>query len=126
MKAYDNVNEHRDISNMSGTSHLAIRTLEGNMKISHGDWIIRGIKGEYYPCKHDIFIATYDAFIPKDVINAQEYIQECEQDMGFMAHLNIDRQKKIVDAYFEPIRQKEKEDLEKMKYIKLKSKYEDS
>jgi len=71
VKVYDNINEHRDISNMGGTSHLAIRTLEGNMKISNGDWIIRGIKGEYYPCKHDIFIATYDAVIPKDVINAQ-------------------------------------------------------
>lgn len=45
---------------MSGTSHLAIRTLEGDMKFTHGDWIIRGVKGEYYPCKPDIFEQTYD------------------------------------------------------------------
>lgn len=39
---------------------LTIRTLEGNMTASDGDWIIRGIKGEFYPCKHDIFVATYE------------------------------------------------------------------
>jgi hypothetical protein len=37
-----------------------IKTLEGNMKITEGDYIIRGIKGEFYPCKPDIFYATYD------------------------------------------------------------------
>jgi hypothetical protein len=36
-----------------------IFTLEGAMIASPGDWIIRGIKGEYYPCKPDIFTATY-------------------------------------------------------------------
>ena len=35
-------------------------TLEGNMKVSFGDWIIKGVKGEYYPCKPDIFTATYE------------------------------------------------------------------
>jgi hypothetical protein len=59
-KVFDNHNENMNISNMSGTSHLAVRTLEGDMKITHGDWIIRGVKGEYYPCKHDIFKLTYD------------------------------------------------------------------
>lgn len=38
-----------------------ILTLEGTMRTSKGDWIIRGIKGEIYPCKHDIFEATYEA-----------------------------------------------------------------
>ena len=38
---------------------LAINTLEGTMNASPGDWIIRGIKGEYYPCRDDIFQATY-------------------------------------------------------------------
>ena len=36
-----------------------IFTLEGTMIASPGDWIIRGIKGEHYPCKPDIFAATY-------------------------------------------------------------------
>jgi len=39
---------------------LFIRTLEGTMEASLYDWIIKGIKGEYYPCKPDIFASTYD------------------------------------------------------------------
>jgi hypothetical protein len=38
----------------------AIRTLEGVMRVCPGDWIIRGVKGECYPCKPDIFAATYE------------------------------------------------------------------
>ena len=41
--------------------NLWIGTLEGNMVASPGDWIIRGVKGELYPCKPDIFAATYEA-----------------------------------------------------------------
>jgi len=37
-----------------------IKTLEGNMHVVPGDWIIRGVKGEFYPCKPDIFEATYE------------------------------------------------------------------
>lgn len=37
-----------------------ISTREGVMTASEGDWIIRGVKGELYPCKPDIFAATYD------------------------------------------------------------------
>ncbi len=40
---------------------LTIPTLEGNHIARHGDWIIKGVKGEFYPCKPDIFEATYDA-----------------------------------------------------------------
>lgn len=39
---------------------LDIPTLEGTMTASPGDWIIRGVKGEFYPCKPDIFEATYE------------------------------------------------------------------
>jgi len=37
-----------------------ISTLEGTMVASYGDWIIRGVKGELYPCKPDIFEVTYE------------------------------------------------------------------
>ncbi|HLE04564.1 MAG TPA: hypothetical protein VI729_08150 [Anaerolineales bacterium] len=37
-----------------------IPTLEGTMRCDPGDWIIRGVKGEVYPCKPDIFEATYE------------------------------------------------------------------
>jgi hypothetical protein len=40
---------------------IVIRTLEGDMTASVGDWIIRGVKGELYPCRDDIFRVTYEA-----------------------------------------------------------------
>ena len=39
---------------------MRIATLEGDMKASLGDWIIRGVNGEIYPCKPDIFAKTYE------------------------------------------------------------------
>jgi hypothetical protein len=39
---------------------MLIKTLEGEMRADPGDWIIRGVKGELYPCKPDIFAATYE------------------------------------------------------------------
>jgi len=41
--------------------YAIIPTLEGPMRAEVGDWIIKGIKGEFYPCKPDIFAATYEA-----------------------------------------------------------------
>jgi hypothetical protein len=41
--------------------HMEIETLEGKMRADENDWIIKGIKGEFYPCKPDIFEATYEA-----------------------------------------------------------------
>ena len=43
-----------------GTGELKIPTLEGVMTAQIGDWIIRGIQDEFYPCKPDIFEATYE------------------------------------------------------------------
>ncbi|MDF1685319.1 MAG: hypothetical protein P1U50_00905 [Parvibaculaceae bacterium] len=40
---------------------VVIPTLEGEMLASPGDWIIQGVSGEYYPCKPEIFAATYEA-----------------------------------------------------------------
>ena len=39
---------------------IYLNTLEGDLQVSEDDWIIRGIQGELYPCKPDIFAATYD------------------------------------------------------------------
>lgn len=39
---------------------LFIRTLEGEMSVGDGDWIIKGVNGELYPCKPDIFEKTYE------------------------------------------------------------------
>lgn len=42
-------------------THATIKTLEGEMRAERGDWIIRGVKGELYPCKPDIFKEIYEA-----------------------------------------------------------------
>ncbi|MDR0482788.1 MAG: hypothetical protein LBH13_06505 [Cellulomonadaceae bacterium] len=40
--------------------YISVRTLEGTMHAQQGDWIIKGLQGEFYPCKPDIFAATYE------------------------------------------------------------------
>jgi len=39
---------------------LIVATLEGPLRAAPNDWIIKGVKGEFYPCKPDIFAATYE------------------------------------------------------------------
>ena len=41
-----------------------VPTLEGGHVVTPGDWIIKGVKGEFYPCKPDIFEATYEQVQP--------------------------------------------------------------
>lgn len=48
------------------TGGFFIHTLEGDMEISKGDFVIRGVKGEFYPCKPDIFEETYEQ-VTKDL-----------------------------------------------------------
>lgn len=43
-----------------GSRQFAVPTLEGDMIASPGDWIIRGVKGEFYSCRDDIFRLTYE------------------------------------------------------------------
>jgi len=46
-----------------GMGVLVIRTLEGDMEASPGDWIIRGVRGELYPCKAGIFQLSYERIL---------------------------------------------------------------
>jgi hypothetical protein len=48
------------VTGVNGRVYLNIHTLEGDFLASPGDWIIRGIRGEYYPCKPDIFAKSYE------------------------------------------------------------------
>jgi hypothetical protein len=48
---------------VSYANRLYIGTLEGVMRADPGDWIIRGVNGELYPCKPDIFEQTYEAVL---------------------------------------------------------------
>ena len=43
-----------------GNARVVIQTLEGTMRADIGDWVIKGVQGEYYPCKPDIFEQTYE------------------------------------------------------------------
>ena len=49
-----------ELARKADTEHLRIRTLEGTMRAEVGDYIIKGVQGEFYPCKPDIFAATYE------------------------------------------------------------------
>ena len=53
--------EHSVLDIIRDRKYLYIETLEGDMKASFGDYIIKGVQGEFYPCKPDIFEATYEA-----------------------------------------------------------------
>lgn len=45
---------------ISGFPSLRIKTLEGEMTVSPGDWVVKGVAGEFYPVKPDIFEQTYE------------------------------------------------------------------
>ena len=54
----------RELNYDSKNSAVIIHTLEGDMKANVGDWIIKGVKNEMYPCKPDIFEAAYESTPP--------------------------------------------------------------
>lgn len=56
---FSSMDEYREHIKNDGNIYKLI-TLEGSMKASPGDWIIKGIAGEFYPCKPDIFEKIYD------------------------------------------------------------------
>ena len=60
-KETKSVEELEDFSQrMLKQGYIEIETLEGYMKANFGDYIIKGVKGEFYPCKPDIFESTYE------------------------------------------------------------------
>lgn len=60
---------------------IKIETLEGIMDASVGDYIIRGISGEFYPCKPDIFGKTYEEVAKYPVGDTREAVM-CEKEVG--------------------------------------------
>jgi hypothetical protein len=57
---YDEIVPASGVSIDPETGFMLIATLEGTMQAKPGDWIIQGVAGEFYPCKPDIFEATYE------------------------------------------------------------------
>ena len=64
----DNLEEIKDFMGYYeyAKKNLIIHTLEGKMIAQVNDWIIRGVQGEYYPCKPDIFEKTYEPVVDED------------------------------------------------------------
>ena len=61
-------------------SGLEIPTLEGTMLAVYGDYIIKGVKGEFYPCKPDIFEETYEsAELPAPTISIRDFVTAAQQ-----------------------------------------------
>ncbi len=60
-----------DIDENGNPDSIFIGTLEGIMKAARGDWIIKGIRGKFYPCKPDIFEETYEPFNPITLSRAE-------------------------------------------------------
>ena len=58
--APDDPHVHTGIGYTPADGKTYIPTLEGTMTASPGDWIIKGVSGEFYPCKPDIFEKTYE------------------------------------------------------------------
>jgi hypothetical protein len=55
-------NGYIDLDDLTAEPYIKINTLEGVMRASLGGYIIKGVKGEFYPCKPDIFFETYEEF----------------------------------------------------------------
>ena len=70
-----------------GEDYYFVSTLEGDMRIRPGDWLIRGIKGELYPCRDDIFRASYDAVGDEvaPTFNSEAPAQNAETQLQLMA-----------------------------------------
>ena len=56
---FDEENDSRELIYLE-IDELFIKTLEGDMKVSKGDYIIKGVQGEFYPIKESIFLKTYE------------------------------------------------------------------
>lgn len=78
---------------------LKIRTLEGDMNVSFGDYIIKGVKGEFYPCKPDIFEQTYE---PPSII-------DCVQNLVISCGRGVDKRQKFLDWLIISLLRKDKE-----------------
>ena len=80
LRSASSVSETRKVNNFTG----AIDTLEGVMDVKIGDWIIKGVKGEFYPCKPDIFAEKYEKWNKSNEMKGREmwidYLHETNND----------------------------------------------
>lgn len=56
----------RSLLTSEGENRWLVKTLEGNMRIGDGDWLIKGVNGELYPCRDEIFKKTYEVVTQRE------------------------------------------------------------
>jgi len=71
-----------DYCNIVYDRGLEINTLEGIMTASIGDYIIKGVKGEFYPCKPDIFVETYDEVLESEMPGLDVLSNDCKESLA--------------------------------------------
>jgi hypothetical protein len=80
---------------------IVIETLEGDMLVNVDDWVIKGVKGEFYPCKSDIFEATYERVEGKDDGGMNTYRISVNYEVGvnveIKAHTREEAEQKVYD-----------------------------
>lgn len=62
---YDIIDTAWEVRKGAPYVNMKIHTLEGDHECTKGDYIIKGVKGEFYPCKPDIFAKTYEEYLPQ-------------------------------------------------------------
>lgn len=85
--AHDNLPPRANAIISRDLAGIKVRTLEGDMLACYGDWIIKGVKGEFYPCKPDIFEATYEKIEANSFLKFRDQINE----LAAKFNLNDDR-----------------------------------
>lgn len=70
------------------SAELVIETLEGNMRASKNDWIIKGVNGEFYPCKPDIFEKTYEPVEEQEAKGTRVFCPYCKAEHPDWSYLN--------------------------------------
>jgi hypothetical protein len=79
-------NKEREVAGFTRVGgRLVISTLEGRMNASIGDYIIRGVEGEFYPCKPDIFDETYESM--EHPCSTCFYYDTDDEECGFFGKL---------------------------------------
>ncbi|QMU22041.1 hypothetical protein [Gordonia rubripertincta] len=76
---------HRQVLNSDAPAFISVRTLEGYMRADASDWMIRGVQGEFYPCKPSIFAETYDVEDADPVLavrRAEQRLVEARADLA--------------------------------------------
>jgi hypothetical protein len=95
---------HNAFRSNTGDLYMTIKTLEGDHRANPGDYIIKGIKGELYPCKPDIFELTYQpvgsfSFALQALKDGHKVADESWQDES--AWLELSEDKQSINIYFE-------------------------